>query len=60
MPAFDDLSGSLTALNQDSTLMTVIEMSNSSWLVAGMVPGTHEEARSRSGGVAQPGLSLAL
>lgn len=39
MPAFDDLSRSLTGLNQDSTLMTVIEMSNSSWLVAGMVPG---------------------
>ena len=39
MPAFDDLSRSLTALNQDSTLMTVIEMSKSSWLVAGMVPG---------------------
>ncbi|UPT94165.1 IS110 family transposase (plasmid) [Bradyrhizobium barranii subsp. apii] len=39
MPAVDDLSRSLTALNQDSTLMTVIEMSKSSWLVAGMVPG---------------------
>lgn len=35
----DDLSRSLTALNQDSTLMTVMEMSKSSWLVAGMVPG---------------------
>jgi transposase len=33
------LSRSLTALDQDSTLMTVIEMSKSSWLVAGMVPG---------------------
>ena len=39
MPTIDDLSRSLTALDQDSTLMTVIEMSKSSWLVAGMVPG---------------------
>lgn len=39
MPAVDDLSRSLTALAQDSTLMTVIELSKSSWLVAGMVPG---------------------
>jgi transposase len=38
-PAVDDLSRSLTALAQDSTLMTVIELSKSSWLVAGMVPG---------------------
>ncbi|MEY9591160.1 hypothetical protein ABIA06_003451 [Bradyrhizobium yuanmingense] len=39
MPAVNDLSRSLIALAQDSTLMTVIEMSKSSWLVAGMVPG---------------------
>jgi transposase len=35
----DDLSRSLTALEQDSTIMAVIEMSQASWLVAGMVPG---------------------
>jgi hypothetical protein len=35
----NDLSRSFTALNQDSTLVVVIEMSQSSWLVAGMVPG---------------------
>jgi transposase len=29
-----DLSKSLTALDQDSTLIVVIEMSQSSWLVA--------------------------
>ena len=40
MPAVDDLSRSLTALDQDSTLMAVIEMSQSSWLVAGMVPAS--------------------
>jgi transposase len=33
------LSRSLAALDQDSTLIAVIEMSQSSWLVAGIVPG---------------------
>jgi transposase len=36
---FDDLSRSLTPLEQDSTIMAVIEMSQASWLVAGLVPG---------------------
>ena len=36
---FDDLSRSLTALEQDSTIIAVIEMSQASWLVAGLVPG---------------------
>jgi transposase len=35
----NDLSRSLAALEQDSTLIVVIEMSLSSWLVAGIVPG---------------------
>src|SRR5512143_3393733 len=35
----NDLSRSLTALEQDSTLIVVIEMSLSSWLVAAIVPG---------------------
>ncbi len=39
MPQPNDLSGSLAALEQDSTLIVVIEMSLSSWLVAGIVPG---------------------
>jgi transposase len=39
MPEIDDLSRSLVSLNQDNTLLVVIEMSQSSWLVAGMVPG---------------------
>jgi hypothetical protein len=34
-----DLSRSLVALEQTSTLIAVIEMSLSSWLVAGVVPG---------------------
>jgi transposase len=33
------LSKSLAALDQDSTLIAVIEMSQSTWLVAGIVPG---------------------
>jgi transposase len=39
MPQTNDLSRCLTALDQDSTLIAVIEMSQSSWLVAGIVPG---------------------
>jgi transposase len=39
MSHVDDLSRSLTALDQDSTLIAVIEMSLKSWLVAGVVPG---------------------
>jgi hypothetical protein len=39
MQTTNDLSRSLTALDQDSTLIAVIEMSLSTWLVAGIVPG---------------------
>jgi transposase len=39
MTQADDLSRSLTAFDQDSTLVAVIEMSLKSWLVAGIVPG---------------------
>src|SRR3712207_7080712 len=39
MPRQDDLSRSLVSLQQDSTLIAVIELSQSSWLVAGIVPG---------------------
>jgi transposase len=39
MPMPNDLSRSLTAFDQHSTLIAVIEMSQSSWLVAGVVPG---------------------
>ena len=34
-----DASRSLTALEQDSTIIAVIEMSQSKWLVAAVVPG---------------------
>src|SRR4051794_14250284 len=39
MPQPNDLSRSPVALNQDGTLIAVVEMSRSSWLVAGIVPG---------------------
>jgi transposase len=39
----DDLSRSLTALEQDSTLIVVVEMSEASWLVAGLVPGIERD-----------------
>jgi transposase len=39
----NDLSRSFTALNQDNTLIVVIEMGQSSWLVAGMVPGIERQ-----------------
>jgi transposase len=39
MPYPNDLTRSLVAFDQDSTLIAVIEMSQSSWLVAGIIPG---------------------
>jgi len=39
MPQSNDLSRSLVALKQGSTVISVIELSLSSWLVAGFVPG---------------------
>src|SRR6266550_1833565 len=35
----DDLSRSLIAFEQNSTMVVVLEMSQSSWLAAGVVPG---------------------
>ena len=39
----NDLSSSLAALDQDSTLIAVIEMSRSTWLVASLVPGINRQ-----------------
>ena len=39
----DDLSRSLISLNMDTTLIVVIEMSQLSWLVAGIVPGVERQ-----------------
>jgi transposase len=39
MPQCHDLNKSHAALEQSSTLVAVIEMGLTSWLVAGIVPG---------------------
>ncbi len=39
MPKPNDLSRSFTAFEQDSTLIAIIEMSLTSWLVGGILPG---------------------
>src|SRR5205085_2344079 len=41
------LSRSLVALDQNSTIIAVIEMSQSSWLVGGMLPGIERQARKK-------------
>ena len=43
MQKLNDLSRSLTALEPGTTLIAVIEMSLSSWLVAGIVPGVERQ-----------------
>jgi transposase len=43
MQKLNDLSQSRFVLQQDSTLIAVIEMSLSSWLVAGIVPGVERQ-----------------
>jgi transposase len=39
MPKPNDLSRSFTTFEQDSTLVAIIEMSLTSWLVGGILPG---------------------
>jgi len=49
MPQPNDLSRSLVALDQNSTIIAVVELSQSSWLVAGMLPASSvSHARSSS------------
>jgi transposase len=43
MSQLSDLSRSLVAFEQDATLIAVIEMGQSSWLVAGIVPGIERQ-----------------
>src|ERR1700681_1669282 len=47
MPQLNDLSRSLVALDQDSTIIAVVEMSQSSWLVAGVLPGVERQPRKK-------------
>ena len=49
MQKLNDLSRSLTPLKLDSTLIAVIEMSLSSWLVAGIVPGVERQPLKKLG-----------
>jgi transposase len=43
MQKLNDLSRSLTALEPDGTLIAVIEMSLSSWLIGGILPGVERQ-----------------
>jgi len=43
----NDLSRSLAALDQNSTIIVVVELSQSSWLVAGMLPGIERQPRKK-------------
>ena len=47
MPQLNDLSRSLVALDQNSTIIAVVEMSQSSWLVGGMLPGIERQPRKK-------------
>ena len=49
MTVANDLKKSLVALEQDSTLIAVIELSQSSWLIGGLVPGVAREPLKKLG-----------
>jgi hypothetical protein len=55
---FNDQSRSLVALDQDSTLIAVIEMSQSQWLVRAMVPGLAREPEKKLAAQASAVLAL--
>jgi len=58
MPQLNDLSRSLVALDQDSTIIAVVEVSQSSWLVAGVLPGIERQPRKKLEPSAERLLSL--
>src|SRR5215813_13799676 len=47
MPQSNDLSRSLVALDQNSTIIAVVELSHSSWLIGGAVPGIERQPRKK-------------
>jgi transposase len=47
MPQLNDLSRSLVALDQDSAIIAVVELSQSSWLVGGVLPGIERQPRKK-------------
>lgn len=58
MPKPNGLNKCLTAFDQDSTLVAVVEMSQSSWLVAGVVPGVERQPLKKLGADEQALLEL--
>src|SRR5271167_1155840 len=49
MPQINDLSRSLTVFEQDRTLVVVVEVSLSSWLVGGVLPGVARQPMKKLG-----------
>ena len=47
MPQPNDLSRSLVTLDQNSTIIAVVELSHSSWLVGGVLPGIERQPRKK-------------
>jgi transposase len=47
MPQSNDLSRSLVALDHNSTIVAVVELSQSSWLVCGVLPGIESQPRKK-------------
>jgi hypothetical protein len=47
MPQPNDLSRSLVALDHNSTIIVVVELSQSSWLVGGVLPGIERQPRKK-------------
>src|SRR5512133_1995942 len=47
MPLLNDLSTSLVALDQNSPIIAVVELSHSSWLVGGVLPGIERQPRKK-------------
>src|ERR1700732_5209555 len=47
MPQPNDFSRSLVALDQDSTIIAVVELSRWSWLVAGVLPGIERQPQKK-------------
>ena len=54
----DDLSRSLIAFDQASTLVAVVELGSRSWLVAGLVPGLSRQPLKKLSADAQALLTL--
>src|SRR3954467_5440030 len=47
MPQPNDPSRSLVALDQNSTIIAVVELSHSSWFVGGVIPGIERQPRKK-------------